>query len=94
MQITKISLFLFVGIGVVASPIHAESDGLNARAVNAADLEYKGECFTKDNTCKYKIDGKTYLAKCPSAANTKCEKDGNKCTYDSYNRKVKCDFRH
>nr|5OQS_A Chain A, NFAP [Aspergillus fischeri NRRL 181] len=57
-------------------------------------LEYKGECFTKDNTCKYKIDGKTYLAKCPSAANTKCEKDGNKCTYDSYNRKVKCDFRH
>lgn len=40
MQITKISLFLFAAMGAVASPIDAESDGLNARAVNAANIQY------------------------------------------------------
>ncbi|KAJ5201889.1 uncharacterized protein N7498_006552 [Penicillium cinerascens] len=93
MQITKISLFLFAAMGAVASPVDAES-GLNARAENAADIKYTGKCYTKDNECKYEADGKTHLVKCPSAANTKCEKNGNKCTYDSYDRKVKCDFRH
>ncbi|KAJ5118860.1 hypothetical protein N7448_010565 [Penicillium atrosanguineum] len=94
MQITKVSLFLFAAMGAIASPIDAESDGLNARVENAANIEYTGKCVAKDNNCRYGIGGKTHLVKCPSAANTKCEKDGNKCTYDSYNGKVKCDFRH
>ncbi|EPS29334.1 hypothetical protein PDE_04283 [Penicillium oxalicum 114-2] len=94
MQITKISLFLFAAMGAVASPIDAESDGLNARAVNAANIQYTEKCYTKDNNCKYENDGKTHFVKCPSAANTKCEKDGNRCTHESYNGNVKCDFRH
>lgn len=44
MQITKISLFLFAAMGAVASPVDAESS-LNARAENAADVEYTGVSF-------------------------------------------------
>lgn len=45
MQITKISLFLFAAMGAVANPIGAESDGLSARAENAANIEYEGVSF-------------------------------------------------
>ncbi|KAJ5506749.1 hypothetical protein LT330_010451 [Penicillium expansum] len=94
MQITKIALFLFAAMGAVASPIEAEAEsGINARAENGANVLYTGQCFKKDNICKYKVNGKQNIAKCPSAANKRCEKDKNKCTFDSYDRKVTCDFR-
>ncbi|KAJ5871680.1 uncharacterized protein N7529_004033 [Penicillium soppii] len=94
MQITKIALFLFTAMRAVASPIDAEPDSLGVRAEDSPSIEYTGKCYKEDNNCKYQADRKTHFVKCPSAANTRCEQDGNKCTYDSYNRKVKCDFRH
>ncbi|KAJ9303046.1 hypothetical protein DTO271G3_420 [Paecilomyces variotii] len=91
MQITKISLFLFAAIAAVANPIDAESDGLVDRDVDAADITYAGECFRKNNECRYVANGKTHYVKCPSKfANQRCQMDKHKCTYDSYNGVVNC----
>ncbi|CAG7953647.1 unnamed protein product [Penicillium salamii] len=86
MQITKVAIFLFAAVGVVANPIAIESNDIDARA----STKQQGQCDKKNNVCTYVVKGKTNKVKCGSATNKKCRNDRDACTYDTHHKKVDC----
>ncbi|CAG8925930.1 unnamed protein product [Penicillium salamii] len=86
MQITKVAIFLFAAVGVVANPIATESNDIDARE----STKQHGQCDTKNNVCTFDLKGKTNKIKCGSAANKKCRKDRDTCIYDTHHKTVEC----
>ncbi|KAK8104621.1 uncharacterized protein PG998_011654 [Apiospora kogelbergensis] len=91
MQFSTVTLFLVAAMGAIATPVNS-ADGVEARAEQGTLLEYTGTCTKAKNECKFKGQtGATTFVKCPTKPNNhRCFRDGNKCTFDSYSRKVVC----
>ncbi|KAI8260058.1 hypothetical protein K4K58_002136 [Colletotrichum sp. SAR11_239] len=102
MQIAKVALFLFAAIGVAANPVDVDGSGIDAGVSSGEDMNtfitYTGKCSRgrnyKEDTCKFKGQkGKTTIVRCPRFANQRCPRNGSKCTWDSYKRTTKCNYK-
>ncbi|KAJ2993564.1 hypothetical protein NUW58_g1805 [Xylaria curta] len=92
MQFATATLFLFAAMGALAIPAESNPNGVDVRDDANILIKYDGTCDKEKNECKYKSQGGgTAFVKCPTFANKRCTKDGNKCTYDSVDKSVTCD---
>ncbi|KAF5506688.1 Antifungal protein [Colletotrichum siamense] len=102
MQIAKVAFFLFAAIGVAANPVDVDGSGIDAGVSGGEGMNtlitYTGKCTRgrnyKEDTCKFKGQkGKTTIVRCPRFANQRCPRNGSKCTWDSYKRTTKCNYK-
>ncbi|KAF4837600.1 Antifungal protein [Colletotrichum siamense] len=102
MQIAKVAFFLFAAIGVAANPVDVDGSGIDAGVSGGEDMNtlitYTGKCTRgrnyKEDTCKFKGQkGRTTIVRCPRFANQRCPRNGSKCTWDSYKRTTKCNYK-